>query len=251
MSAPLLEVSSLAKSFDGIDAVRSISFTVRAGDVVAMIGPNGAGKTTCFNLIHGELVADGGDVRFDGAPILGLPTHVIARLGIGRTFQVAATFASMTVRESVALALAAIDSRKGAAVSGMLAATSERCNEVLTGLQIDDLADAHVASLAYGDAKRLELAMALAGSPRLLLMDEPTAGMTPRMRRALMTLVTDRARATDVALLFTEHDMDIVFGFAERVIVLDRGTIIAHGTPDDIRADRNVQAAYLGIEAGA
>jgi len=243
----LLDVSSLAKAFDGVDAVRDVSFAVARGDVVAMIGPNGAGKTTCFNLIHGELRADAGEVRFDGGSLLGLPTHAIARRGIGRTFQVAATFASMTVRESVALALAADEHRDGAVVSTMLPSATARCDALLARLRLDDLADAHCAALAYGDAKRVELALALAGAPRLLLMDEPTAGMTARSRRELMQLVVDLAHANGVAVLFTEHDMDIVFGFAERVLVLDRGAIIAQGTPDAIRDDPRVQAAYLGI----
>ena len=246
-ATPLLEVASLRKAYDGVVAVRDVSFAVAAGEVVAMIGPNGAGKTTCFNLIHGELAADRGAVRLDGQTILGLPAHAIARRGVGRTFQVTATFASMTVRESVALALAAHDGRDNAVLSAMLDPASPRCDALLARLRIDDLADAHCASLAYGDAKRLELALALAGSPRLLLMDEPTAGMTPRSRRDLMNLATELARRDAVAVLFTEHDMDIVFAFAQRVIVLDHGAIIAEGTPDAVRANRDVQAAYLGL----
>ena len=246
MSAPLLEVSAVSKSFDGVDAVRNVSFSVAAGEVVAMIGPNGAGKTTLFNLIHGEAVSDRGDAVFDGRSLVGLPTHAIARLGIGRTFQVAATFASMTVRESVALALAADRRRDAAVLGGLLRGVSARADALLERLRIGDLRDTHCAALAYGDAKRLELAMALAGAPKLLLMDEPTAGMSPRSRRELMQLVVDLARSDGRTILFTEHDMDIVFGFAERVIVLDRGAIIAEGTSEEIRGNRDVQAAYLG-----
>ncbi|MEO9135148.1 MAG: ABC transporter ATP-binding protein [Casimicrobiaceae bacterium] len=251
MSQALLNVVALGKSFDGITAVRDVSFAVASGEVVAMIGPNGAGKTTCFNLIHGELAADRGEVTFDGRSILGLPTHAIARRGIGRTFQVAATFASMTVRESIALALAAHDGCDSAIVSGRLQAKSARANALLSLMRIDDLAAAHCATLAYGDAKRLELALAIAGTPRLLLMDEPTAGMNPRARRDLMQLVTAIARRDDVAVCFTEHDMDIVFAFADRIIVLDRGRVIATGAPDAIRANREVQAAYLGSDQPA
>jgi branched-chain amino acid transport system ATP-binding protein len=248
MTRSLLNVAALVKSFDGVTAVRDVSFAVAPGEMVAMIGPNGAGKTTCFNLIHGELAADRGEVTFDGRSILGLPTHAIARRGVGRTFQVAATFASMTVRESIALALAAHDGDDSAIVSGRLRPTSARAGALLALLRIDDLADAHCAALAYGDAKRLELALAIAGAPRLLLMDEPTAGMNTRSRRDLMELVTDIARRDGVAVFFTEHDMDIVFGFADRIIVLDRGRVIASGTPHAIRANRDVQAAYLGFE---
>lgn len=250
-ASPLLVVDSLTKTFGGVAAVRDLSFAVAPGEVVAIIGPNGAGKTTCFNVIHGQLAPDRGDVRFDGRSILRRPTHAIARLGVGRTFQVAATFASMTVRESLAVALAAHDGHDAAALSGMLVTASSRIEALLRQLRIDDLADAHCAALAYGDAKRLELALALAGDPRLLLMDEPTAGMTPRSRRDLMALVTGLARRANVAVLFTEHDMDIVFGFAGRVLVLDRGALIAEGSPASIKADRRVQAVYLGEDEPA
>ena len=244
MTSPLLEVVALAKSFDGVDAVREISLSLDAGDVVAVIGPNGAGKTTLFNLIHGELLADAGDVYFDGRSIVGMATHAIARRGMGRTFQVPATFASMTVRESVALVLAAQARRDGAVMTPMLAV--DGCEPFLARLRIADLANAHCAALAYGDAKRVEVALALAGEPRLLLMDEPTAGMSARSQRELMQIVVDLARAGDVALLFTEHDMDIVFGFARRVIVLDNGAVIADGRPEAVRNDPRVRAAYLG-----
>jgi branched-chain amino acid transport system ATP-binding protein len=251
VSTPLLAVRSLRKSFGGVTAVKDLSFGVDAGEVVAIIGPNGAGKTTCFNLIHGELPPDAGAIAFDGRSIVGAAPHALSRFGIGRTFQVAATFASMTVRESVALALAAHDRRDGAVVSALLAAHTARCDALLARTRIADLADAHCAALAYGDAKRLELALALAGDPRLLLMDEPTAGMTPRSRRDLMTLATSLARHERVAILFTEHDTDIVFAFADRVLVLDRGALIAEGPPAQIKADQRVKAIYLGLDEPA
>ena len=243
---PLLVVDRLFKSFDGVEAVRDVSFTVGARDVVAMIGPNGAGKTTCFNLVHGQLRPDAGDIRLAGRTIAGLPTHAIAHRGIGRTFQVPATFASMTVREAVALALAADARRDARIVGGPLQVRSSAIERQLARLQADDIAEAHCGTLAYGDAKRLEIALALVGAPRLLLMDEPTAGMAPRARRDLMQLALGLAREHEAAILFTEHDMDIVFGFAERVLVLDRGVIIARGTPDEIRESAVVRAAYLG-----
>jgi len=248
MSAPLLVVDALSKSFGGVEALRGVSFDVSPGETVAIIGPNGAGKTTCFNVIHGELAADGGDVRFSGRTLLRKPPHVIAHRGIGRTFQVAATFASMTVRESVAVALVARERRDRAAATRILQTRGAAIDALLVRLRIDDVADAHCAALAYGDAKRLELAMALALEPRLLLMDEPTAGMTPRSRHDLMTLATSLAERDNVAVLFTEHDMDIVFGFADRVLVLDRGALIAAGTPSDIKADPHVKAVYLGLD---
>ena len=165
--------------------------------------------------------------------------------GVGRTFQVAATFASMTVRENVRLALLA---HRGRAASSRHSRRTFRVADVdalLARVGCADLAEAHCATLAYGDAKRVELALALAGKPRLLLMDEPTAGMAPRSRARLMQVAADLARHDGIAVLFTEHDMDVVFGFADRVIVLDRGRIIAQGTPDAVRADPRVQAVYL------
>jgi branched-chain amino acid transport system ATP-binding protein len=247
-NAPLLVVEHLTKTFGGVGALQDVSFEVAPGEAVAIIGPNGAGKTTCFNVIHGELAPERGDVRLAGQSIVGRLPHEIARLRVGRTFQVAATFASMTVRESIALALASHDRRDDAVLS-MLDLTSTPIEELLHRLVIDDLAEVPGAALAYGDAKRLELALALAGEPRLLLMDEPTAGMSPHSRRALMTLATELMERNDIAVLFTEHDMDIVFEFADRVLVLDRGKVIASGPPATIKADRNVQAVYLGLES--
>jgi len=246
IAAPLLVVERIGKAFGGVAALRDVSFTVAPREAVAIIGPNGAGKTTCFNVIHGELAPDRGDVRLSERSIVGLAPHAIARRRVGRTFQVAATFASMTVRESVALALAARARRDAQTLAPPLDIIAPRIAELLGQLEIGDLADVACAALAYGDAKRLELALALAGDPRLLLMDEPTAGMSPRSRRALMTLATSVMEREGVAVLFTEHDMDIVFEFADRVLVLDRGELIAEGPPATIRADRRVQAVYLG-----
>jgi branched-chain amino acid transport system ATP-binding protein len=245
MSAPVLEVRDLARSFDGVEAVRGVSFDVAAGERVALIGPNGAGKTTCFNVINGQLPPDRGEVRLDGVRIDGLPPRTVAARGVGRTFQVAATFASMTVRENAAMALLAAAGRDSA-LHGSLDDVAAETRALLERTGLAALADAHCASLAYGDAKRVELALALARRPRLLLMDEPTAGAGGAARDAVMRIVAEVVRAGDAAVLFTEHDMDVVFEHADRVIVLDRGSIIATGTPAVIRADPRVQAAYLG-----
>ena len=248
-ASAVLRVEGLSKAFGGVDAVRNVSFTVAAGELVALIGPNGAGKTTCFNLVNGQLAPDAGSVALMGTRIDGMPPRAIARLGVGRTFQVAATFASMTVRENVQLALLA---HAGAHKSIAARATDRQCQEadaLLARVRMTEFAASGCATLAYGDAKRVELALALAASPRLLLMDEPTAGMSPRSRGRLMQLAADLARAEHIAVLFTEHDMDVVFGHADRVIVLDRGHIIAEGDPDAIRANAAVQAVYLGDDA--
>jgi len=244
----VLAVERLAKAFDGIEAVRDVSFTVAAGEIVAMIGPNGAGKTTCFNLVNGQLEPDGGSVMLLGRRIDGLPPRAIARAGVGRTFQVAATFASMTVRENVQMALLAhAHAQRGIGARATDLRIAE-ADALLERVGVDALANQGCATLAYGDGKRVELALALANAPRLLLMDEPTAGMPMRARSALMQLAADLARRDSVAVLFTEHDMDVVFGYADRVVVLDRGRIIAEGTPDMVRADARVRAVYLGTD---
>jgi branched-chain amino acid transport system ATP-binding protein len=247
----VLAVTGLSKAFDGVDAVLDVSFTVGAGELVALIGPNGAGKTTCFNLVNGQLVPDAGTVSLTGTRIDGLPPRAIARLGVGRTFQVAATFASMTVRENVQLALLARDRAHRSVTARATDRERAAADALLARVRMTKFADQGCATLAYGDAKRVELALALAGAPRLLLMDEPTAGMSPNSRNRLMQVAADVARREAIAVLFTEHDMDVVFGYADRVIVLDRGRIIASGAPEAIRADARVRAVYLGEDGPA
>jgi len=249
MNAPILEVSHLAKAFGSVIAVNDVSFTVAPRELVALIGPNGAGKSTCFNLINGQLRPDRGAISFEGRRIDGFAPRVIARLGVGRTFQIASTFASMTAWENVAFAVAAARREDGALRPYALFRWRDEAQELLERIGASALADAHCAALAYGDVKRVELAMALAASPKLLLMDEPTAGMTIAERRRLMQLIAPLARERAVAVLFTEHDMDVVFAWADRVLVLDDGALIAHGTPDEIRRDARVRAAYLGESA--
>jgi branched-chain amino acid transport system ATP-binding protein len=247
MRSSVLEVVDLAKAFGGVRAVDGVSFGVDAGEIVALIGPNGAGKTTCFNLINGQIRPDAGRVRLAGRDVTGQTARTLARNGVGRTFQVAATFASMTVRENVGLALAAHAGAATSIVDAGLRRFDAAADALLDRVGARDLADRHSATLAYGDVKRVEIALALAVAPKLLLMDEPTAGMAQRERGALMEVAAGIARGEGVALLFTEHDMDVVFGHADRVIVLDRGKILAEGAPDAIRADARVQEAYLGV----
>jgi branched-chain amino acid transport system ATP-binding protein len=248
MSESMLRVIALSKAFGGVRAVRDVSFTVDGGEFVALIGPNGAGKTTCFNLINGQLDPDAGTVHLGSERIDGLPPREIAHKGVGRTFQIAATFASMTVRENVELALIAHARREGRLFEPRRSPWRERADALLARTGIVALAHAHCATLAYGDVKRVELALALANAPKLLLMDEPTAGMAVAMRGELMRLTADLAHRERLAVLFTEHDMDVVFGFADRVIVLDRGAIIAEGPPAAIRNNPLVQAVYLGLD---
>lgn len=254
----LLEVRDLKKKFGGNLAVDGISFDLQAGELLALIGPNGAGKTTTFNMVGGQLAPTAGSITLGGKKLTGLAPRKIAHLGVGRTFQIAATFSSLTVIENVQMALlahyrkiysfwrAAADQYKTEAQSllnqvGMLAQADRPCSE-----------------LAYGDVKRVELAMGLANDPKLLLMDEPTAGMAPKERNDLMALTKKLVVDRNMAVLFTEHSMDVVFAYADRMIVLARGRLIAEGGAEDIRNHPKVQEVYFGTgktfekkEAGA
>ena len=249
MSAPVLEVAGLAKSFGGVRAVDDVSFAVAAGELLALIGPNGAGKSTCFNMLNGQLPADSGSVRLLGRDITGMKPRAIWRLGVGRTFQITATFTSMTVRENVQMALLSHHHGMFSLLSRASARHVGEADALLDRVGMREQGDRVCGVLAYGDLKRVELAVALANDPKLLLMDEPTAGMAPKERIELMALTAQLARERDVAVLFTEHDMDVVFAHADRVIVLDHGKLIAEGKPDAVRADPQVQAVYLGSGA--
>jgi len=249
MTGALLVVERLSKSFGAVAALSELTCSVDAGERVAIIGPNGAGKTTLFNVLGGQLPADAGTATFAGQRMTGLPPHAIARLGVGRTFQVAATFASMTVRENVQVALL---SRRGEQRSPWRAARMRHAaaaQALLERVGIGALGDRGCATLAYVDLKRVELAIALALAPRLLFMDEPTAGMAALERSRLMDLVSSLARSDGMAVLFTEHDMDIVFAHADRILVLHRGRLIADGTPAAVRSNPEVRTVYLGAAA--
>ena len=244
-----LVVRDLQRSFGGVQAVGGVSFTLRSGDLLALIGPNGAGKSTCFNLLNGQLRPDSGSVKLDGTELVGLPPRRIWALGVGRTFQITATFASMTVAENVQMVLLSRARRLFGLWRPAAAQFREPALALLDRVGMASQADRPCGVLAYGDVKRVELAMALASEPTVLLMDEPTAGMAPAERLALMALTAELVRERGLAVLFTEHDMDAVFGHATRVLVLDRGRLIAEGSPDQVRADPRVQSVYLGGEA--
>jgi branched-chain amino acid transport system ATP-binding protein len=244
----LLAVRDLAKSYGGVEALRGVSFSLDAGEVVALIGPNGAGKTTCFDILSGILDSDAGAAALDGRSVLGLAPRRIWRLGVGRTFQLTAAFGSMSVRENVQMALLSHHRRLWSFLPLAARAHVREADALLERAGIGALAAQPCAELAYGDLKRVELALALAHRPRLLLMDEPTAGMAPQERDALMRLVTGLARADGIAVLFTEHDMDVVFTHAGRVLVLAEGALIASGPPAAVRADPRVRAVYLGSD---
>ncbi|MDR4125230.1 ABC transporter ATP-binding protein [Yanghanlia caeni] len=242
----LLQVRGLTRRFGGNLAVDGIDFDVRAGELLALIGPNGAGKSTTFNMINGQLTATAGSVRFDDREILGMPSHRVARLGVGRSFQIAATFASLTVLQNVQMALIAHRRRVFSFFSRADAHEPGRALDLLEQVGMAHLAQHPCSALAYGDVKRLELAMSLAAEPRLLLMDEPTAGMGPAERHALVALVKQIVQARNMGVLFTEHSMDVVFEHADRIIVMARGRMIAQGDAAAIRADARVREVYFG-----
>ena len=243
----VLEVIHLHKSFGGVRAVDDVSFSVAAGEILALIGPNGAGKSTCFNLLNGQLVPDRGTICLLGRDITGLKPRHIARLGVCRTFQIAASFASMTVRENLQTALSAHHGQSWRVWRDATDQHRTEADALLAQVGLESQADRAALVLAYGDLKRLDLAIALAGVPKLLLMDEPSAGMAASERGDLMRLVRDLASAQGIAVLFTEHDMAAVFAIADRVVVLDRGRLIASGDPAAVRANPAVQVSYLGV----
>ena len=254
ITLPLLTVRALRKSFGGVVAVAGVDFDLERGELLALIGPNGAGKSTCFNMINGQLRPDAGEVLLDTVSIAGRRPRDIWRQGVGRTFQVAATYASMTVAENVQMALLSRERRLFDFWSRANRALRVEALELLDAVGLQDRADEPCNTLAYGDIKTVELAIALANKPKLLLMDEPTAGMAPRERQALMALTKKLVVERNLGVLFTEHSMDVVFAHADRIIVLARGQLIASGPPAQIRDDAKVREVYFGsgkLVAGA
>ena len=242
----LLQVRHLHKSFGSQMAVNNVSFDVGAGELLAVIGPNGAGKSTTFNLVNGQLSPDSGSVSLNGQSLIGRKPHDLWRQGVSRTFQMAEVFRSMSVIENVQMAML---SAQGLQFSPWRRTRQHRADAAQTLLEKVGLADMsqHISdTLAYGDIKRLELAMALVNQPRLLLMDEPTAGMSPSERHALMGLVQFLAKERDVAVMFTEHSMDMVFSFATRILVMAQGRILVEGTPQEVQNNPLAQSVYLG-----
>lgn len=244
-----LSVQGLRRTFGGVVAVDDVSFDLERGSLLALIGPNGAGKTTCFNMLNGQLRPDAGAVLLEGKDIVGLPPRSIWRLGVGRTFQITATYPSMTVCENVQMALLSHHRRLMSMLTSARLKHRDEAIALLDQVGMASQQDRPCAVLAYGDLKRVELAVALANDPKVLLMDEPTAGMAPAERIGLMALTASIVAERGISVLFTEHDMDVVFRHASRVLVLDAGRIVANGTPEAVRADPHVQAIYLGTTA--
>ena len=246
MVPTLLSVEGLTKSYGGVHAVRGVSFQLRSGEILALIGPNGAGKSTCFDMLNGQNIPDSGKVRWLGEDTVGKKPRAVWRLGVGRTFQITATFPTMTVRENVQVALVSYGRHLFNLWRSTAAYARDEAGRLLDLVGMGAYAERPCGELAYGDLKRLELAIALANQPRLLLMDEPTAGMAPRERIELMRLTARIAREQSIGVLFTEHDMDVVFEHADRILVLNRGSLIAEGSPEQVRGNPQVRAIYLG-----
>jgi branched-chain amino acid transport system ATP-binding protein len=238
VSPPVLELRNVSKRFGGIRALDGVSLSVEEGAAVAIIGPNGAGKSTLFALVSGELQPSGGTILLAGRDVRRLSPERRARAGLGRTFQSARLFAGLSVRENLKIALAACGRKRDGEVE-----------EALVEVRLLERPERRAGALAQGERKRLELAMVLAQRPRLLLLDEPTAGMGTDERAAIMELIVGAVGRRGLTMVFCEHDMDTVFAHARRIVVLDRGAVVADGSPQAVRADERVQEIYLGSAA--
>jgi len=254
----LLVATQVRKEFGGLIATDDIDFTIPRGSIVALIGPNGAGKTTFFNQITGVYVPTSGSIVFDGTEVVGKPPHAIVELGVGRTFQNIRLFAQMTALENV---LVGMHSRLKGGIFGSIVRTPrvrreerearERAKELLTYCGLPRRHQERAGTLPYGDQRRLEVARALATEPKLILLDEPTAGMNPQETAEFTSFVRRVRDEKDLTVLLIEHDMKVVMGVSERITVLEYGAKIAEGTPEEIRADERVIEAYLGSGAAA
>jgi len=250
MAEEILRIESLSKSFEGTQVFNNISFVIEKGELSSIIGPNGAGKTTLFNLITGYHIPDQGRVIFKGQDIAGIQPHRIVRLGMARAFQRTNIFPKMTVLENVVAAVISRQRRNLDLVSPFRnnKAAQERAYEILESVGLVDMANRLSGILAHGNQKRLDIAVALALDPELLLLDEPTAGMSPEERKHTVQLVKRLWETLHITMVFIEHDMDIVFGISQKVRVLCYRTILAEGTPAEISANEQVIEAYLGEE---
>ncbi len=248
--APVLETEGLTKQFGELTAVDGVDLTVERGEFRSVIGPNGAGKTTLFNCVTGAMTPTAGTVRFDGADVTGLPPHERVRRGLGRSFQITNIFGGLTVRENVRLAAQSVVEGGLSAREELLRdkesfpAINDRTADVIERIGLADRAGERAETLAYGDQRRLEIGIVLATDPALVMLDEPTAGMSSEETRATIDLV--REVLADRTLVLIEHDIDVVMELSDRITVLTRGKILAEGDPEAIAADEEVRDAYLG-----
>lgn len=247
----MLETVGLTKSFGELTAVNNVFLKFKEGDLTAIIGPNGAGKSTFFNVISGRLKPSSGEVYFQGENITGLPPYTILRRGIGRSFQITNIFAGLTAFESLRVGILA-HTKKSTNFFSQVARMNGISEQALRSLDVVGLAeekDTVAGALSHGDQRRLEIALALTCQPYLLLLDEPTAGMNPEETKSFIELIKEISDKRGITVIFTEHDMNVVFAISERIVVMHQGSIIADGKPEDIRANRQVREAYLGVEA--
>jgi branched-chain amino acid transport system ATP-binding protein len=249
-SPPLLEVRGLAIRFGGLQAVAGVNLDVARGERRAIIGPNGAGKTTLFNLITGYYKPNAGSVVFDGQDITGKPTFRVAQAGIGRAFQITSIFPGLTVFRNVQLGRLARTGRTRKPFGSVEGLHSGEVTDILADVGLAAMSRERAGNLSHGDQRALELAISLAMEPKLLLLDEPTAGMAPEETARTMQLVRRIAEERKLTVLFCEHDMDVVFGTADQILVMHQGKPLAEGTPDEIRANPEVKRVYLGEEDG-
>jgi branched-chain amino acid transport system ATP-binding protein len=242
----MLEIRNLYKNFSGFQAIRDVSLLLEKGTRHAIIGPNGAGKTTFFNLITGHLEPSAGEILFEGRSLIGLPPHRIVKMGIARSFQRINIYPRMSVFENVQVALIARDDRQLNLITPAHGLNNAETDELLALVGLSDESNEVAGELAYGRQKQLELAISLAANPRILLLDEPTAGMSPTETAESIQLIDRISKERKLTLLFTEHDMSVVFGIADRISVLHLGEIIASGTPEEVRNNPDVRSVYLG-----
>jgi len=242
----MLQVEAVYKSFGDFTAVYGAHLTVERGELVAVIGPNGAGKTTLFNLITGQLKPDKGKILFKGEEINGLPPYEICKKGIGRSFQIVNIFPRLTVFENVQVAVLAQQRKSSNLFFPAQSLAVEETSHILESVGLSDKAASIAGSLSHGDQKILEIAIALGNDPELLILDEPTAGMSPEETAATIKLVRQLAETRGLTILFCEHDMDVVFDIAQSIMVMHHGQTLIQGKPEEVRKDKRVQEAYLG-----
>ena len=253
MSDSLLRTDDLTKQFGSLVAVNDVSLSLEAGDPIALIGPNGAGKTTLYDILSGLLQPTSGTIRFKGEDVTGASPYELTQLGVGRSFQITNIFEGLTVRQNIRAPVIARSTNRLNLFRNVndVETVQRTTDEVLELLELDDIADETCDTLPYGDKRRIEIGITLATDPDIVFLDEPTAGLTPTETQEMTDFVNRLSESTDITFLITEHDIDVIFSLASRVLVLAKGEIIADGSPKQIQEDSRVRSAYLGEEVEA